>query len=141
MVEVTQVRQIVANHIGWVTYEDAAAHNHHTDEYVEVALAVTTDLQAKLDKAVEALEKSRDTFRRYGDLHSAKATRDADQKAAVNWALSMDMDETISEIKGGRSFVDQKAERMLNHMVTRQSDEYACSCGRRWDVEDGPDHP
>lgn len=55
MVEVAQVRQIVANHIGWVTYEDAAAHNHHTDEYVEVALAVTTDLQAKLDKVVEAL--------------------------------------------------------------------------------------
>lgn len=25
--------------------------------------------------------------------------------------------------------------------VTRQSDEYACSCGARWDVSDGERHP
>jgi len=25
--------------------------------------------------------------------------------------------------------------------VTQQQDEYACTCGRRWDVADGPEHP
>lgn len=32
-------REIAANHIGWDTYEDAAAHNHHTEDFVQVALA------------------------------------------------------------------------------------------------------
>lgn len=27
------------------------------------------------------------------------------------------------------------------HNVRRENDEYACSCGRRWPVEDGEDHP
>ena len=27
------------------------------------------------------------------------------------------------------------------HHIERQSDEYACSCGMRWDVSDGEDHP
>lgn len=27
------------------------------------------------------------------------------------------------------------------HTVTQQSDEFACSCGMRWDVSDGEDHP
>lgn len=30
---------------------------------------------------------------------------------------------------------------MGRHQVTQQQDEYACICGRRWDVSDGPEHP
>lgn len=28
-----------------------------------------------------------------------------------------------------------------NHRVRQENDEYACSCGMRWDVQDGEDHP
>lgn len=31
--------------------------------------------------------------------------------------------------------------RITEHQITRQSDEYACSCGRRWDVSEGDEHP
>jgi len=27
------------------------------------------------------------------------------------------------------------------HIVSRQNDEYACSCGKRWEVSEGVDHP
>lgn len=27
------------------------------------------------------------------------------------------------------------------HQVSRQCDEYACSCGKRWPYEEGEDHP
>lgn len=27
------------------------------------------------------------------------------------------------------------------HHVRQESDEYACSCGKRWDVADGEEHP
>lgn len=27
------------------------------------------------------------------------------------------------------------------HSVTRQSDEYACTCGKRWPADEGEDHP
>jgi len=27
------------------------------------------------------------------------------------------------------------------HQVRQENDEYACSCGARWDVTDGEDHP
>ncbi len=27
------------------------------------------------------------------------------------------------------------------HSVTRQSDEYACICGKRWPADEGEDHP
>lgn len=27
------------------------------------------------------------------------------------------------------------------HDISQQSDEYACSCGKRWDVRDGEEHP
>lgn len=27
------------------------------------------------------------------------------------------------------------------HHVRQENDEYACSCGKRWGVEDGEDHP
>ncbi len=27
------------------------------------------------------------------------------------------------------------------HHVRRENDEYACSCGRRWPMEDGEEHP
>lgn len=27
------------------------------------------------------------------------------------------------------------------HTLQRQQDEYACSCGARWDVSDGDEHP
>lgn len=27
------------------------------------------------------------------------------------------------------------------HAVRQENDEYACSCGRRWDVRDGEEHP
>lgn len=29
----------------------------------------------------------------------------------------------------------------LPHTVRQENDEYACSCGARWDVADGEDHP
>lgn len=32
-------------------------------------------------------------------------------------------------------------ERSVSHTRTRQQDEYACSCGARWPVEDGDEHP
>lgn len=31
--------------------------------------------------------------------------------------------------------------KMKQHLTERQSDEYACSCGARWDVADGSEHP
>jgi len=30
---------------------------------------------------------------------------------------------------------------LFRHAVRQEHDEYACSCGRRWDVADGGDHP
>lgn len=27
------------------------------------------------------------------------------------------------------------------HQVRQENDEYACSCGRRWDIAEGEDHP
>lgn len=30
---------------------------------------------------------------------------------------------------------------IIGHTITQQSDEYACSCGMRWDVRDGHEHP
>lgn len=27
------------------------------------------------------------------------------------------------------------------HVISRQSDEYACICGKRWPVEEGEEHP
>lgn len=29
----------------------------------------------------------------------------------------------------------------IEHHVSRQSDEYACSCGARWPVDEGEEHP
>lgn len=31
--------------------------------------------------------------------------------------------------------------RGITHHIERQGDEYACSCGTRWDVTDGEEHP
>lgn len=37
---------------------------------------------------------------------------------------------------------DQAARlRLPRHNVRRENDEYACSCGRRWPMEDGEEHP
>ena len=51
--QIAMARRIAAEQIGWPTYEDAAAHNHHTDEYASVALAAIIETQ-RLD--AEALE-------------------------------------------------------------------------------------
>lgn len=32
-------------------------------------------------------------------------------------------------------------ETVASHAITRQGDEYACSCGLRWDAHDGEEHP
>lgn len=29
---------------------------------------------------------------------------------------------------------------MVNHIMTRENDEYACSCGLRWDVKEEDPH-
>ena len=31
--------------------------------------------------------------------------------------------------------------RNTNHAIRQENDEYACSCGARWDVSEGDDHP
>ena len=54
-------------------------------------------LRAENARLREALEKARDTFQRYGDLHNAKNTPDGHQKAAVNYALALEMDEALRE--------------------------------------------
>ena len=40
-----------------------------------------------------------------------------------------------------RELVDSSPVMQPKHHVRQESDEYACSCGRRWDVADGEDHP
>lgn len=43
-----------------------------------------------------------------------------------------------------RSYVVQSDEGMRlrsDHYIRREADEYACSCGARWDVSDGDEHP
>ena len=42
-----------------------------------------------------ALEKARDTFRHYGDLHAAKPDMD---KAGRNYALAVEMQEAIDAL-------------------------------------------
>ena len=37
--------------------------------------------------------------------------------------------------------VDLRPMRITGHSVRQENDEYACSCGARWDVRDGEDHP
>lgn len=46
-------------------------------------------------------------------------------------------DRSLAE-RNHRAFGKRKAQ---EHHITRQGDEYACKCGRRWDVQDGSDHP
>lgn len=29
----------------------------------------------------------------------------------------------------------------LRHSIRQENDEFACSCGRRWDVSEGSEHP
>lgn len=51
--QIAMARRIAAEQIGWPTYEDAAAHNHHTDEYASVALAAIIETQ-RLDAELAA---------------------------------------------------------------------------------------
>ena len=51
----------------------------------------------------EALEKAGSTFQYYGDLHKAKGTKEADQKAAYNYALAMDMEEALQQYRDSRN--------------------------------------
>lgn len=37
--------------------------------------------------------------------------------------------------------IDASTYTVVEHHMTRQSDEYACSCGARWSVDEGEDHP
>ena len=50
-------------------------------------------------RRIEALEaavtKARDVFKHYGDLHNKKGHAEGSQKAAVNWAYAMEMDEAL----------------------------------------------
>jgi hypothetical protein len=35
----------------------------------------------------------------------------------------------------------QQIGRAIRHAIRQESDEYACSCGMRWDVIEGEEHP
>lgn len=57
----------------------------------------------------------------------------------------------LKAVEGRRFYVIPEAQQDLpladngplfhRHAVRQEHDEYACSCGRRWDVADGEDHP
>jgi len=32
-------------------------------------------------------------------------------------------------------------DRVMTHTIRQEGDEYACRCGRRWDVSEGNEHP
>lgn len=56
-------RKIAAEQIGWDTYEDAAAHNHHTESYVAVALAAIAEVrQATHNPALAKLKEVLDFY-------------------------------------------------------------------------------
>jgi hypothetical protein len=54
-------------------------------------------------------------------------------------------DMTLEEWYSGQAqhslLIDPLPAGRLRHIVRQESDEYACSCGKRWDVRDGEDHP
>lgn len=48
--------------------------------------------------------------------------------------------EIIADALNARMTLTGKA-KPVRHRIERQVDEYACSCGARWDVREGDDHP
>lgn len=54
----------------------------------------------------------------------------------ISKAYSPSRDQNISRAELARNYFDA-----IGHLVWRENDEYACSCGARWDVADGEDHP
>jgi len=36
---------------------------------------------------------------------------------------------------------DWSLDRVMTHTIRQEGDEYACRCGRRWDVSEGNEHP
>lgn len=49
---------------------------------------------------VEAVEKARDTFRRYAEMHFAKGSADGDEKGSVNSALALQMEYALAQFRG-----------------------------------------
>lgn len=60
--QLAMARNIAAKHVGWDTYEDAAAHNHHTEDRVEVALAAILETQRCEAELVALLERVLDFY-------------------------------------------------------------------------------
>jgi len=81
-----------------------------------------------------------------GEVEAAQWTHLApDPKLAdvdvVNWIFSIGDPDPIKAPPLRRFYVMEKDDYVAEHLVRRETDEYACSCGARWDVSDGADHP
>lgn len=70
------------------------------------------------------------------DVDSAALTADA-----LNYRDAMidnnDDDDQTPDFFDGPSAPNDNS----RHHVRQENDEYACSCGKRWDVSDGENHP
>lgn len=70
-------------------------------------------------------------------VHYADAIKPADADdiaAALNLIYDQENDESAPLVK----FDDDDN---VTHAIRQEMDEYACSCGMRWDRIEGPDHP
>lgn len=151
MVEITQADQDIAS-----DYNKRFPEIRLTEAFATHRIESTADLQTKLDKAVEALAPFADCMKYIGDNYEddecpndwspfIQVKHYKNAEAAINGYTNGKMVKITDENSDldWTPIDDQifKAEGVQWHIVTRQSDEYACSCGKRWDVEDGVEHP
>ncbi len=59
----------------------------------------------------------------------------------INDIAAADIVAAMKLLQESRKPRPQFAPFIITHTIQQQQDEYACSCGMRWAVSDGDDHP